>query len=88
MAAITKLKDRFTEADIDEEIVVMRLDNGEFFGLSGTAAAIWRLIDGQRDRADLVAALIREYSGRQEEIAADVDELLAQLREAGLLADA
>lgn len=87
MTALNKLTDRYTEAAIDDEIVVMRLDNGEFFGLSGTAAAIWRLIDGKRDRTALLEALACEYSGDAGEIATDVDELLGQLRDAGLLAD-
>ena len=83
--ALTKRSDRFTEADIDQEIVVMRLDNGEFFSLSGTSAAIWRLIDGQRDRATLLAALGEQFEGDESAIAADVDAFLDQLRETGLL---
>ena len=39
MGNLTKQANRFTETDIDEEIIVMRLDNGEFFSLSGTGAA-------------------------------------------------
>jgi hypothetical protein len=88
MTAITKLSERFTEADIDQEIVIMRLDSGEFFSLSGTAAAIWRLIDGQRDRAELIATAAREFAPGERDIAADVDEFLAQLRETGLLGEA
>ena len=87
IAALTKRSDRFTEADIDQEIVVMRLDNGEFFSLAGTSAEIWRLIDGTRDRAALLAALTARFEGDEPAIAADVDEFLAQLRETGLLAD-
>lgn len=86
MSAISKLCDRFTETDIDHEIVIMRLDNGEFFSLSGTAAAIWRLIDGNRDRQALAAAAATEFDGDEGEIIADVDEFLARLRETGLLA--
>lgn len=85
IAVLTKRKDRFTEADIDQEIVIMRLDNGEFFSLSGTAAAIWRLIDGKRDRPALVAALSSEFDGDRAQIAADVDELIERLAEIGLL---
>src|SRR4051812_38946742 len=85
-APLSKCSDMFTEADIDEEIVVMRLDNGEFFSLSGTSAAIWRLIDGKRDRAALLAMLVEEFEDDRVAIAADVDEFLTQLREAGLLA--
>jgi hypothetical protein len=88
MAAIRKLVDNFTEADIDDEIILMRLDNGELLSLAGSAAATWRLIDGQRDRAALVGALAAEYSAGEERIAGDIGELLGQLSEAGLIAEA
>ena len=86
MRPIVKRQDRFTEADIDEEIVVMRLDNGEFFSLSGTSAEIWRLIDGSRDRRALVAALAADFDTEESRIAADVDAFLVQLTDTGLLA--
>lgn len=86
MAAITKVTDRFTESAFDDEIVIMRVDNGEFFALSGTAAAAWRLIDGERDRAAVVAALAEEFAADEAQIAPDVDEFLLRLRETGLLA--
>ena len=85
MTILAKCADRFSEADIDDEIVVMRLDNGDFFSLAGTAAAAWRLIDGTRDRSHLVEALAAEYGGEKGEIAADIDEFLARLRELGLV---
>lgn len=87
MAAIRKLEDRFTEADIDNEIVIMRLDNGTFYSLTGTGASIWRLIDGDRDREALVIAAASEFEGRKNEIADDVGELLSRLKETGLLAN-
>ena len=87
MTAIAKLADRFTETDIDGEIVLMRLDNGEFFALSGTAAATWRLIDGRRDRAALIEGLAREFDAGADHIAADVDEFVARLKDRGLLAE-
>ena len=86
MTALTKLRDRFTEADINDEIVVMRIDNGDFFSLSGTAAAAWRLIDGSRDRKMLIADLSREFEGDPQTIIDDIDAFLGQLRESKLLA--
>lgn len=86
MNAISKLPDRFSETDVDDEIVIMRLDNGEFFSLSGTAAATWRLIDGSRNRAALISALASEYGTNEVEISADVDDFLVQLKELGLIA--
>lgn len=85
MSALTKLAERFVETDIDEEIIIMRLDNGELLTLSGTAASIWRLIDGSRDRPALLAALTDEFAAAETDITADADKFLLELREAGLL---
>ena len=85
MPPIIKNHERFTEAAIDDEIVVMRVDTGEFYEMSGTAAAAWRLIDGRRDRAALLAALAAEFAANGALITADVDEFLDQLRETGLV---
>lgn len=86
MAALTKLLGRFTETDVDDEIIVMRLDNGEFFALSGTAAAAWRLIDGKRDRSVLLAVLAAQFAAEEQQIEADIDELLRRLTQSGLVA--
>ena len=88
MAIIRKLVGNFTEADIDDEIILMRLDNGELLSLADSAAAVWRLIDGRRDRAALVAALEAEFTAEGQKIARDVAELLRQLDDAGLIAEA
>lgn len=87
MPAIQKLVGRFTEADIDDEIILMRLDNGELLSLADTAAAAWRLIDGSRDRDALVAALGAVFDADEQLITRDVGELLHQLKEAGLVAE-
>ena len=87
MSAIQKLTANFTEADIDQEIILMRLDNGELLSLADSAAAVWRLIDGRRDRAALVAALEAEFEAGSQQIDRDVAELLRQLAEARLIAE-
>jgi hypothetical protein len=88
MSVLTKRPDRFTETEVDDEIVVMRLDSGEFFSLSGTAAATWRLIDGTRARDEILDALAAAYGTDESAIVADVDDFLAQLKEQGLIATA
>ena len=87
MAPITKQFHRFSETDIDEEIIIMRHDNGEVLSLSETGATIWRLLDGTRNRADLGAAITDRFNIDERLIDPDIDEFLLQLREAGLIAD-
>lgn len=86
MTSIRKLVDNFTEADIDDEIIIMRLDTGELLGLDGTSAEIWRLIDGARDREELIGALASNYEMGRRQLAHDVGEFLGQLKDAGLIA--
>ncbi len=83
---LTKQSDRFSETAIDDEVVVMSLESGDFFSLTGTARAIWRLIDGTRDRAALLSELAQQHDCQVTEIADDVDAFLDQLNQAGLLA--
>ena len=87
-APIEKLNDKFAETEIDDEIVVMHLDSGDFFSLTGTATDIWRLIDGTRTREAIVAELSAIYDSGAVAIASDVDGLLLQLSDAGIVARA
>jgi hypothetical protein len=86
MASLRKLSERFTETRADDEIVVMRLDSGDFLSLQGTAAAAWSLIDGTLDRDDLVARLAADYSADRPKVEAELDEFLAELERMGLIA--
>lgn len=82
---LCKLTASFSETAIDDEIVVMQLDTGVFFSLSGTARTIWQLLDGTRDRTALLAALAESYDRAAADLAPEADAFLAQLSEAGLI---
>ena len=86
MSALAKAVGHFSETLIDDEVVVMSLDSGDFFSLSGTARDVWELIDGTRDRAAITDVLAQQYAGPREAIAGEIDAFLAQLAGAGLLA--
>ncbi len=83
---IAKADGKFSETTIDDEVVVMHLESGSFFSLTGTGRSIWQLIDGSRDQAALVAELAAEFGEDEAAIAADVEDYLATLRGAGLIA--
>jgi pyrroloquinoline quinone biosynthesis protein D len=85
-SGLAKAQGRFSETEIDDEIVVMNLESGDFFSLTGTARDIWLRLDGTLDRAGLIAALAADYGIGNETAAADVDTFLAELAAAGLLA--
>lgn len=85
MMTLTKAKGQFSETAIDDEIVVMSLDTGAFFSLSGTGRTIWELLDRHADRAGLLTALAQTYGMDKATIAAELDEFLASLSAARLV---
>lgn len=87
-APMAKAADSFSETVIDDEIVVMSLESGDFFSLTGTARAIWEQIDGTHSRDAVITALAGQFGCSEAEIAGDVDAFLAQLTGAGLLVPA
>ena len=83
---LTKDPAAFAETRIDDEIVIMNLASGDFFSLQDSAAAIWDLLDGTRDRAAVLAALCGQYDAPQADLARDLDRFLDDLRSGGLIA--
>ena len=84
-SALVKRADRFVETEIDGETVVMELETGDFFSLSGSALSIWQLIDGTRDRASLGAAIAAEYQIAEAQLAGEIDAFVAELKAAKLV---
>jgi pyrroloquinoline quinone biosynthesis protein D len=85
---IVKLPEAFRETTVGEEVAVMRLSDGDFFSLTGTARTIWELIDGRRDAAAIVAELGQRYAADAAMLEAEVERFVGELRQAGLLAHA
>ena len=88
MAALCKLTSNFIATEVDEEILIVGLDGGELFSLSGTGRAIWEAIDGTRDEAAIVALMAEQFAGDPAAIAADVAAMARQLADAALVGPA
>lgn len=84
-SALVKRNDCFVETEIDGETVVMELETGDFFSLSGSALSIWQLIDGTRDPRSLLAAVAAEYQAPEAQLANEVDAFVADLKAAKLV---
>ncbi len=85
MAAIRKLTGNFVATDVDGEVLIVDLDGGELFSLSGTAKAVWEAIDGERDAAAIADLLAETYDGNTARIVADVAALVEELEAAALV---
>lgn len=85
MSAIQKCPSAFIETDVDDEVVIVSLDGGQFFSLQDTGLAIWKLIDGQRDRGAILARLSAEYDASTDILTEGLDAFLEQVSAAGFI---
>ncbi len=76
---------------IDGEAVIINLDTGAYFAVSGSGADVWEAIEHGVPTADLAANLAERYpggisaNGEKESFAADVTAFLVQLTEHALV---
>ncbi len=71
-------------AEIDDEVMLMSIENGNYYGLDTIAADIWRRLEKPVVVADVCAKLIKEYDANAEIIGRDVLALLEKLSKENL----
>jgi hypothetical protein len=73
-------------ADLMDEVVILSLQTGEYYGLDPIAADIWNLVQQPRSVTEVRDALLTIYEGvTPEECAQQVLGLLEEMAEMGLI---
>ena len=72
---------------LEDEMVLLNLDSGEYFGLNDTGTRVWELLVDGRSRDEVVDRLTEEFEVTVEVASSHVAALCAELVEAGLLAE-
>ena len=70
---------------LDEELVLYDSQTGQSFALNATGAKVWELCDGAQTVAAIAEQVARTYGLNLQEALSDVQELLGDLRQAGLV---
>ena len=70
---------------MDEEIVMMSIQRGEYYGLDKVGSRIWNLIEKPICVNDMITLLLDEYEIDRENCEKDVLEFLEELLEKGLV---
>ena len=69
----------------EEDTVLLGPDSDTYFGLEGTAAAVWRALETPQSLADLSATLAEEYDADAATIESDVTPFLTDLIASGFV---
>ena len=71
-------------AELDEEVVLLNVETGVYFGLDAIGARIWTLLAGGADEDNVCERLLDEYEVDVREVRADVASFLDLLVAKGL----
>jgi len=71
--------------NIDGEIVMMSIDNGEYYGLDETGTRIWELLETPQPIHQLIQQLLEEFDVAPDECQADTLDFLDELLQKELI---
>jgi len=71
--------------DLGDEVVLIKLDSGIYFGLDGVGARMWALIADGRSREEIPDIVATEYGVSLERVDRDLEELIGKLSREGLI---
>jgi hypothetical protein len=83
--AIYQPSDEIVAREIEGELIIVPLTSGysdmedELYSFNETGRAIWKLLDGKRDLAAVIAALEKDFDAPAELIKEDVAGLVNEL---------
>lgn len=75
------------EAEVDGERILLSPSDFSYFGLTGSGANVWDLIDGQRTLGELISTLEAEFEAEDGVIGREVAEFVDALKAAGLVVE-
>lgn len=73
-------------SELDNEVVMMSIEQGEYYGFGQIGSAIWRLIDKPTKVEDIVSHFLKQYNVSLRQCQEDVLAFINQLDEKGLIA--
>lgn len=81
-----KLSDTVLSSQLGDESVILDHHNGLYFGLEGVGSFVWEKIqEKEMTVSDIKEAILEEFDTDETTASADLDSLLAQLKEEQLI---
>ena len=72
-------------ASLEDEAVVLHLKDGCYYGFNPVGARIWNLLEQPRTVGEIRDILLEEYEIQPQPLEEDLQRLLAELAERGLI---
>lgn len=70
---------------VGSELVILDLTSGTYFGLNGTGARMWQMIESGEPLLSICDMLVKEFDVARETLERDLDGLVRNLADKGLI---
>ncbi len=71
--------------DMDGDTVMMNIEHGEYYGISGVGSRVWELLEKPVTIEEIVTIICREFDVSQVTCKADMGQFINELEALGLL---
>jgi len=71
--------------DVSGEFVLLNLQSGVYYGLDPIGSRMWQLLMDERDVDEVCSIMVDEYETSSDVLRADIDRLVNELAEKGLV---
>lgn len=71
--------DKFVETEIDGEILMMSVDDGQYFGMDNVAVAIWKFLVEPKSFTEIRDMVTTHFDVPKEECEQDIEAFLTDL---------
>lgn len=78
-------KDKFLSSALGNEIVMMDLANGNYFGLNEASSNIWNYLATEQTPAEIIDQLLNTYNVTREDCESETLACLNKMMEQGLI---
>lgn len=79
-STVVVARDNHVKSSIGDEVVILDVDEGVYYGLNAVGADVWDAIQEPRSVEEIVETLVEAYAVERESCVADVIELLEELQ--------
>lgn len=82
---IIRIPDDVISRVLGDEVVILNLATGTYFGLNSVGTRLWQLITEHGSAEPVIAAFLAEYEVEESQLRQDLADLIQQLVQKGLV---
>jgi hypothetical protein len=70
---------------VGDETVLLQLASGSYFGLDAIGTRFWQLLGERKQMPEIIGLMLAEYEVQREDLERDLDRLVQELLQQGLV---